>query len=173
MTDTDRIRTFIDRSIKALTLRPARGLHTAVSKVRVVDGLACEIEEGRWKLTADLSEKSAGSGKGPDPGVFARAALGSCLAMGYVMWGAYRGVPLASVEVEVEADFDAGAQYGLGDSPPGYSEVRYSVSIESPAPEAHVMRIVEEAEANSPYFDVFTREQRLVRSVRLSSAKED
>lgn len=173
MSDAERIRTFMQRSIKALTLRPAIGQHTAVSKVRVVDGLTCEIEEGRWKLTSDLSEKAAGHGEGPDPGVLARAALGSCLAMGYVMWGAYRGVPLASVEVEIQADFDAGAQYGLGDSPPGYTEVRYNVSIQSTAPEADVMRIVEEAEANSPYFDVFTREQKLVRSVQLSSPERD
>jgi uncharacterized OsmC-like protein len=172
MSDAERIRTFMTRSIKAISLRPAIGQHTAVSKVRVVDGLTCEIEEGRWTLTSDLSERSAGNGKGPDPGVLARAALGSCLAMGYVMWGAYRGVPLASVEVEVQADFDAGAQYGLGDAPPGYTEVRYNVSIESTAPDGDVMRIVDEAESNSPYFDVFTREQRLVRTVHISSPEE-
>jgi uncharacterized OsmC-like protein len=170
--DTERIRTFIARSIKALKLRPAVGLHTAVSKTRVVDGMTCEIEEGRWKLTSDLHEKSGGNGKGPDPGVLARAALGSCLAMGYVMWGAFREIPLDSVEVEVQADFDAGAQYGLGDAPPGYTEVRYIVSIDSPAPEDDVMRIIEEAEANSPYFDVFTRKQKLVRSVRLNAPQE-
>ena len=172
MSDAERIRTFIERSMKAITLRPAVGHHTAVSKVRVVDGLTCEIEEGSWKLTSDLSEKSGGNGKGPDPGVLGRAALGSCLAMGYVMWAAYRGVPFESVEVEVHADFDAGAQYGLGDAPAGYTEVRYNVSIESPASDEDVMRIIEETESNSPYFDVFTREQKLVRSVQLSSSGE-
>lgn len=172
MNDAENIRTFIDRSIKALELRPSMGHHTAVSKTRVVDGLHCEIEEGRWKLSADLSEKAAGSGKGPDPGVLARAALGSCLAMGYVMWAAYREVPLESVEVEVQADFDAGAQYGVGDAPPGYTEVRYIVTIGSPAPEDDVMRIVEETEKRSPYFDVFTREQKVVRSVRINATKE-
>jgi hypothetical protein len=87
--------------------------------------------------------------------------------MGYVIWAAVRGVPLSAVEVEVQADFDAGAQYGLGEAPAGYTEVRYRVSIESPAPEADVMRVIEEAEDRSPYFDVFTRGQKLVRSVRV------
>lgn len=171
MADAETIRTTIERSIKALTLRPTMGLKTAVSRTRTRDGLTCDIEEGRWKLTADLGESAGGNARGPDPGVLGRAALGSCLAMGYVIWGAVRGVPIAGVEVEVQADFDLGAQYGVGEAPPGYTEVRYTVSIESDAPEVDVMRVVEEAEANSPYFDVFARAQTLVRKVNIARAE--
>jgi uncharacterized OsmC-like protein len=167
MSDADAIRIATERSIKALTLRPAMGLKTAVSRTRVRGGTTCDVEEGRWKIVADMGETVGGGGLGPDPGVLGRAALGSCLAMGYVIWAAVRGVPLSAVEVEVQADFDAGAQYGLGEAPAGYTEVRYRVSIESPAPEADVMRVIEEAEDRSPYFDVFTRGQKLVRSVRV------
>jgi hypothetical protein len=74
---------------------------TAVTRVRLVDGLACEIEEGAWKLVADMSPKSGGEGKGPNPGILGRGALGSCLAIGYAMWAARLGVPLTSLEVEV------------------------------------------------------------------------
>jgi uncharacterized OsmC-like protein len=172
MADVTVIRDTTERTIKALTLRPRVGLKTAVSRVHVRHGLTCDIEEGRWKLVADLSPVSGGDGLGPDPGVFGRAALGSCLAMGYVMWAATRGIPIDDVEVEVQADFDVGAQYGLGDTPAGYTEVRYAVTIRSSAPEADVMGIVEEAEKNSPYFDVFTRAQKLVRSVDIVATKE-
>ena len=68
-------------------------------------------------------------------------ALGSCLAMGYVRWAAQLGVPLASVDVEVQADYDARGEYGVSDEPPGYSEVRYCVRVESEAPEADVLRL--------------------------------
>jgi uncharacterized OsmC-like protein len=128
MADTNTIRTTIERSIKALQLRPALGNKTAVSKIRIDEGLTCRIEEGRWTLTSDLSEAAGGNGMGPDPGVLGRAALGSCLAMGYVMWAAVREVPISGVEVEVQTDFDVGAQYGLGEAPAGYTEVRYRVS---------------------------------------------
>lgn len=169
---SEHLRTTMERSIKAMTLRPAVGRHTAVSKTRIVDGIACEIEEGRWKLTADLSEKGGGTGTGPDPGVLGRAALGSCLAMGVKMFAVLRGVDVRGVDVEVQADFDVAAQYGLGDSPPGYSEVRYTITVDSDAPEADVMRIVEEAEHNSPWVDVYGRAQTLTRSVVLRAAKE-
>jgi uncharacterized OsmC-like protein len=172
MSDDKTLRIFAERSIRALSLRPEIGIKTSVSRVRVRDGLTCDIEEGRWKIVADLSEKAGGNGEGPDPGVLARGALGRCLAMGYVISAAMRGVPLGSVEVEVHADFDIGAQYGLGNAPPGYTEVRYTVSIESPAPEEEVMGVLEEAESRSPYFDVFTRAQKLVRSVEITRPGE-
>jgi uncharacterized OsmC-like protein len=169
MPDTDRIRRYMERSIKAISLRPAVGLHTAVSKTRITEGLTCEIEEGSWKLTADLSSMSAGESNGPDPGVLGRGALGSCLAMSYVMWASYRDLPVSSVEVEVQADFDAAAQFGLGDSEPGYTEIRYTVAIESTAPDEDVMRVIDEAESNSPYLDVFARGQKMIRNVVLNS----
>jgi len=169
---TERIRRAFDRSERALSLRPALGMHTAVSRITVREGLVCEIEEGRWKLTADLSDKAGGTGAGPDPGVFGRAAFGSCLAMGYVLWALKRGVPVDGVQVEVHADFDAGAQYGVSDAPAGYKEVRYAVKLESSAPEEDVMRVLDEAEAHSPYFDVFGRGQKLHRTVDISKPEE-
>jgi len=161
----ERLRTAFERSVQALSLRPSVGLHTAVSKVTVRDGVRCEIEEGRWKLVSDLSEKAGGTAAGPDPGVLGRAAFGSCLAMAYVQWAANLGLPLERLEIEVQADFDAGAQYGVTDTPPGYTEVRWRVTVASPAPEAEVLRVLDHAEKHCPYLDVFTRAQRVRRSV--------
>lgn len=157
-----------ERNIRAVERMPSVALKTAVSKTRIVDGVRCEVEEGRWKLSADLHEKSGGGGAGPDPGVLGRAALGSCLAMGYVLWAAKLGVPIRRVEVDIEADFDARGQYGVAAVPAGYLEVRYTVSIESTVPEADILRVVDAADACSAYHDVFSRSQKLVRTVRIS-----
>ena len=100
----EHIKTVLDRNAKALELRPSLGQGTAVTKVRLTGGLACQIEEGEWKLTADMSNKSGGAGAGPNPGILGRASLGSCLAIGYAMWAARRGIPIHSLEVEVHAD---------------------------------------------------------------------
>ena len=167
MEGEERIRTAFERNAKAMTLRPSLGQGTAVTKVRLLEGLACEIEEGKWKLIADMGEKSGGSDSGPNPGVFGRAALGSCLAMGYAWWAARRGVPLSGVEVEVQADYDSRGHYGIADVSPGYTEVRYIVTIESDAPEEEILRMMDEADAHTPYYDVFARAQELRREVRV------
>jgi uncharacterized OsmC-like protein len=138
---------------------PERGLNTATSRARVDNKLTCHIEEGPWKLVADMSPKAGGGGDGPTPGVLGRAALGSCVAIVYVMEAARLGVPVESVEVEVQADFDDAALFGVSDSVAGYINVRYTISVVSDAPEEDLQRVKDFTDARSPYVDVFARGQ--------------
>ncbi|MCZ6874844.1 MAG: OsmC family protein [bacterium] len=153
------------RHAQVLTQRPAIGHKTDITKVRITDGLTCAIEDGDWQLTADLAPQCGGNGLGPTPGTLGRAALGSCLAICYVMWAAELNVPLTQVEVEVQADSDARGMYGVGDTPAGYQEVRYVVSVTSPAPHEDIMRVLDLAEAHSPYVNVFKQPQNVKRDV--------
>jgi uncharacterized OsmC-like protein len=164
----DGIRTAFERNGRAIELRPGLGQKTAITRVRVVEGVHCEAEEGRWKLEADASEKSGGTGRAPDPGFIVRAALGQCFAMGYVTWAAHLGVPVSNVEVEIHADFDARGQHDAPGIPPGYSEIRYLVRIESTASEAEVARVVETADRASMVGDVFRRAHTLVRQLTVT-----
>lgn len=162
-----RIRTAFERTEKVLTRRPGVGRGTATTRVRLVDGLTCEIEDGPWKLVADMAEKSGGNNAGPNPGVLGRGALGACLAMSYATWAAKRGVPVSGIEVEIQADYDTRGHYGVADVPAGYTEVRYVVTVQSDVPEADILRLLDEAEAHTSYVDVFRRPQRLCRDVRV------
>jgi uncharacterized OsmC-like protein len=152
------LKTSIERSIRALSLRPNVGQGSATTTVKVRSGVTCDIEDGSWKLVADEMPGDGGAGLGPDPGVFGRAALGSCLAMGYAMWAAKLDIPVDSVEVVVEADYDARGMYGVDDSvSPGWTAVRYTAHISSPAGEEKVRELVEFADRHSPLLDDFRR----------------
>jgi hypothetical protein len=83
MTDTERIQAAFERNVQILTRRPAIGQKTDVTKVSVRHGLTCEIEDGPWRLTADLTTMCGGNAAGPTPGTLGRAVLGSCLAISY------------------------------------------------------------------------------------------
>ena len=89
-----------------------------------------------------------------------------------MMYAAKLGVPIAAIEVEVQADYDDGALFGVSDSPPGYLDVRYTVTVESAAPAADIERVVDEGDAHSPYLDVFSRAQTCRRSLRIVSPRE-
>ena len=164
------LKTVLARNERALQLRPAIGKGTGTTRVRLRQGLTCEIEDGQWKLTAGVSESSGGANEGPDPGTFGRGALGACLAIGYANWAAKLGVPIDAIEVAVEADYDARGSYGLADVPPGYFEVRYRVHIESNAPEKDIQKVLDEADAHSPWIDVYKRPQNLKRTVEIVPA---
>ena len=167
----EKLQKAMERNIKALGLRPSIGRGTAVTRVRVRDACTAEIEDGGWKLVADEGLQDGGNGEGPDPGVYGRAALGTCLAIGYAQWAAKFGVALDGIEVEVQADYDAVTMYGLEDSrPPGWSALRYVVRIESSAPEADVQRVIDYADAHSPLLDDFSRPLSVTRELHISAA---
>lgn len=165
------IKIAIERSTKALSLKPSLGLGTGISKTKITEGLHCEITEGKWKFFADMPEGVGGTGTAPTPGVYGRAAFGSCLAIGYMMRAATMQIQLRSLEVEVQADYNDGALLGTSDADPGYSEIRYTVTVESDASEDDIMRLLDEADRHSPYLDVFTRAQTCIRKVNIVPVK--
>ena len=173
MNEVEKIKIAVERCKKAFTLKPAMGRNTAVSKVRIVNGLTCEISEGNWKLSADMPEAIGGNNTAPTPGVYGRAALGSCLAIGYMMKAAELNVIIKNLEVEVHADFDDGALLATAakNIPPGYLEVRYTITIESDAPKEKIMHILNEGDKHSPYLDVFSRAQKCVRKINIVATK--
>jgi hypothetical protein len=73
--------------------------------------------------------------------------------------------------VEVHADYDARGMLGVGDTAPGYSEVRCVVRIESDASEEAIERLLDEAEAHSSYIDVFRRPIPVRRELRVSAPR--
>jgi len=85
-----------------------------------------------------------------------------------MMYAAKMGVPMAGLEVEIQADYDDGALFGVSTIPAGYSEVRYIVTVESNAPEADILRVLNEADRHDPYLDVFARAQPCRREVHIS-----
>jgi hypothetical protein len=88
--------------------------------------------------------------------------------MGIVMQAAAKDVPLDAVSVEVQADWDARGYLGLHeDIPPGYTQVRVIVDIQSAAPEERVREVVKAAERFSPYGDVFRRANDVVLDVQI------
>ena len=156
MTNTDRIKRRAEQTARALAANPAPARSGGSTKVRLNDALTCEIEDGPWRLTADLPAEVGGGGKGPDPGTFIRGALGSCLAMDIVTWAARLGVPLDGVEIDVRSTLDARGMYGVDDRvPPGYQSLHCRITVESPAPAADVRRVVRLAEAfNARLYDL-------------------
>ena len=84
-----------------------------------------------------------------------------------MMWAARRGVAFTNLEVEVQADYDLRGQFGDDAVSPAYHEVRYVITVESDAPEADVIQVLDEADAHSPYHAVFAEPQTLRREVRI------
>jgi uncharacterized OsmC-like protein len=168
----DTISNAIERLESVLTRRSDFGVGTAQSVTTLSAGLSCTTEEGPWHIASDLPEALGGGGGAPTPGVLVRAALGSCMAMSYRLRAAKHGVELTSIRVTVEADSElAGMLSCDASAPPGYSEVRYHVEVESPAPPDDVRRVIDEGDQLSPLLDVFTRTTTMRRTTSIRESR--
>ena len=93
-----------------------------------------------------------GDGSAPTPGFFIRAGLIGCVAIGIKMTAAREGVPLESVDVDVEMDFDDSAVFGLGSNSAAPLETRFTIALQSSAPWDQVTAMVDRALAADTFF---------------------
>lgn len=150
------IKDAIERQAKRIEASPSIAQGTAVTKVTLSPGLACQVEDGPWKFSAGMTEKYGGQNSGPNPGVYGRAALGTCLAIGYGMWAARLEIPIRSLTVEVRARYDVRGEFGIDDSiRPGYLDIVYVVTVDTDASDADVHRLLDAADAHSSLLDDF------------------
>lgn len=165
------IKTALERNAKVVEARPSVGQGTAVTKVTLNPGLACDVEEGPWKFSVGMTEKYGGLNNGPNPGVYGRAALGACLAIGYAMWAARLEIPIRGLTVEIRARYDVRGELGVDASiRPGYEGIVYLVTVDTDASDAEVTRLLDTADRHSSWLDDLknpvpvTREVQIVRT---------
>lgn len=157
MSNNNEIKKAWERNAAAVKLRPSVAVSEGKSTIKVTGGTTCTIEGSGWTLTGDVGIAAGGNNAGPGPGVFERAALGSCLAIGYAQQAAVMGVPIEGIEVEIETKFDARGMLGVVDQPPGFTKITYNINITSPAPVAAILKVIDVADQRSPVRDDFRR----------------
>ena len=162
------IKAALERNAKLVEARPSIGQGTAVTKVTLNPGLTCDVEDGPWKFSVGMTEKYGGLNNGPNPGVYGRAALGSCLAIGYGMWAARLEVPIRSLTVEVRARYDVRGELAIDESiRPGYADIVYVVTVDTDAAEADVHRVLDTADRHSSWLDDLRNPVPVSREVRI------
>jgi uncharacterized OsmC-like protein len=168
MSSPDTIKSALERNVRVIEARPSVGQGTAVTKVTLQPGLACEVEDGAWRFNVGMTEKYGGLNSGPNPGVYGRAALGSCLAIGYGMWAARLEIPVRSLTVEVRARYDVRGELGIDDAiRPGYSDIVYIVTVDTDAADADVQRLLDTADRHSSWLDDIRNPVPITREVRI------
>ena len=167
MADSKKIKEAFDRNVKLLNIKPSKGQYTTSTKIRLKNGTACEIEHKHWKFTADVGEQQGGNDEGPGPGIFYRASLGSCLAIGYAIWAAQMDIQIDHLEVDVEADVDARGNFGIENATPGYTGMRYTVTIESPASDVEINKMIKAADDHSPILANFKKPMNIDRTINI------
>ena len=153
-------------------LRPidCRGLNSLADKNKAnpeggkVTLRATTITEGQFRnltfirdlkpVVIDEPPHLLGENTAPNPSEAVLAALGACMAVGFMANASFHGIDLTQIKVEMEGDIDVSAVWGLGDVPDdkvaGFTAVRLKATLEGNGTREQMEQIVEHATKWSP-----------------------
>jgi uncharacterized OsmC-like protein len=108
----------------------------------------------RFVIMTDAPAGLGGVDSGPAAIEVALVALAGCLTSGVAANAALFDVPIDGLEIEMEGDIDLRGMLGHDKSVrSGFSDIRYTVTVQSPAPEDKVRRCKETIDRKSPVGD--------------------
>ncbi len=108
----------------------------------------------RFTITVDEPPALGGVDAAPNPVEVLLSALAGCVTAGIATNAEMFGVPIESLDIDLEADVDARGMLGHDKSVRnGVTDIRYTVTIESSAPEDKVRRCKETIDRKSPVRD--------------------
>ena len=156
------IKSALERSVKTVTLKPARGQRTYTNVATVGAGTVCRTVEKDQEIIIDVGKAMGGEDIGPSSSTVLRAAFSSCLAIGIKLWASRDDVPVDEIAVAVSTDVDARGQLGVCQSvTPGFSAIDVSISVQSSADPSAIERVIEKSLQHSPLMDVFCNPQHI------------
>ena len=107
-------------------------------------------------LPVDLPQQLGGEDRGPAPGELVLAALGSCVAQGFIEAAAINAIPVDRLEISAEGHLDLRGTAGVEGVRPGLSRIHLDVEVESGASVEVLDGLLAEAVRLSPVADSLT-----------------
>jgi uncharacterized OsmC-like protein len=108
----------------------------------------------RFTVMVDEPPQLGGIDGAPNPVEVLLSALAGCVTAGIATNAEMFGVPIDAIDIDLEADVDARGVLGHDKSVRnGVTDIRYTVTIQSPAPEEQVRRCKETIDRKSPVRD--------------------
>lgn len=121
-------------------------------------GFACQSRIRTHALSLDEPELLGGTDTAPNPVEAVLAAYGSCLAVGYTLNAAVRGIQVRSLTIDVEGHIDLAGFFGLDAAvPAGFSSISAAVQLDADATDAQLQDLHRHVLATSPVGSILQR----------------
>lgn len=118
-------------------------------------GLRSIVRIRDFQLAVDEPPSLGGTDTAPNPVELALAALATCQEITYRLHADHLGIPLNGVAVTLEGDLDLRGFFGVDDGVrPGFTAIRGSVTLDSPASSAELERLKTHVDAHCPVLDL-------------------
>jgi putative redox protein len=141
----------------ALAATPSAALATFRVDSRQEAGLRSLVRTRTFEFGVDEPAALGGADTAPNPVEYALAALAACQEITYRLHADALGIPLDGVSVTIEGDLDLRGFFGVDrDVRPGFTTIRGTVELDSPAPPEELQRLKAHVDAHCPVLDLLS-----------------
>ena len=118
------------------------------------DGARARTTARSFSIETDEPAPLGGTDEAVDPMELVLAAVGTCLNIGWVTQARKRGIDYRALQIEVSGNYDLRGYLDIGEETrPGFTDISYTVTVDSDASPEQLAEIKEAAEKTSPMFD--------------------
>jgi putative redox protein len=118
------------------------------------DGARARTTARSFSIETDEPAPLGGTDEAVDPMELVLAAVGTCLNIGWVTQARKRGIDYRALQIEVSGNYDLRGYLDIGEETrPGFTDISYTVTVDSDASPEQLAEIQEAAEKTSPMFD--------------------
>jgi uncharacterized OsmC-like protein len=142
-----------DATRAAVQSDPTAGRGSFKATTEWIDGARARTTARSFSIETDEPSPLGGTDRAVDPMELLLASVGTCLTIGWVTHAARRGIDFRDLRIDVEGDYDLAGYLALGDTRPGFGAVRYTVHVDTDAPDEVLDEIRKAAEIGSPMVD--------------------
>jgi uncharacterized OsmC-like protein len=144
--------------VEAVRNDPASGQTRWRATTTWKGGFSCESRIREHGLPLDEPALLGGTDTAPNPVEAVLAAYGSCLAVGYTLNAAVRGIEVRSLAIDVEGHIDLAGFFGLDAAvPAGFSGITTKVHLDADATAEQLDDLHRHVLATSPVGSILQR----------------
>jgi uncharacterized OsmC-like protein len=133
---------------------PEKALAVFETESRLIGGFQSAVQARQFRFHTDEPEALGGGDTAPNPVEYLLAALGTCQEVTYRLYADALGIPLDGVSVKLEGRLDLRGFLNVDDDVrPGYTAIRGTVTIDSPAGASEIKRLKQAVERHCPVLD--------------------
>jgi putative redox protein len=143
-----------DATRQAVEHDPSVGRGSFTTVTTWEDGARARTTARSFTIETDEPAPLGGTDAAVDPMELVLAAVGTCLNIGWVTQARKRGIDYRNLQIEVSGNYDLRGYLDIGgETRPGFTDITYTVSVESDATPEQLAEIKDAAERTSPMFD--------------------
>lgn len=147
------------KTIEATTANPAAARLVFRADTELVEDVRCSAKVRNFTpVTVSEPPPLGGKDEGMSPVELVLVALGTCQEIMYGAYAAVMGVPLSKVAVAVKGNLDSRGLLSIDSTvPSGFQKVTFETTIDSPADDATIKKLIEVVESHCPVLDTLVR----------------